>query len=315
MRWVTFSSDGGDDEAVGVLDGDRVALVSRRQSLLDMLRGSPEAWAQAGRKALADGPFIPLSDVSLRAPIPVPPSMRDFMGFEQHVAASAKERGGEVAKEWYQVPAFWFMSPTSVVGPNDNVPIAPGSSAFDFEVELAVVIGKAGRDIAVEDAESYIAGFMIMNDWTARDIVAQDFKVGLGPSKGKDTATTLGPALVTPDELQAYRGDAGWDIEMVVSVNGREYGRDRSSKMYWSLAEMIAYASRGALLVPGDVLASGTYGWGCIKEMRFARGADQYPWLKPGDEVAIELSGLGRICNRIVAGTAPKPFRRAKTAA
>lgn len=309
MRWVTFSSDAVHEEAVGILDGDRVAIVSYQQSLLEMIRTSPETWIEAGRKALANGPYMPASDVRLRAPIPVPPSMRDFMGFEQHVAASARERGGEVAKEWYQIPAFWFMSPQSVVGPMDNVPIAPGSAAFDFEVELAIVIGKAGRDIPVEQAEEHIAGFTIMNDWTARDIVAQEFKVGLGPSKGKDTATTLGPALVTPDELTQYRNGSGWDIEMVVWVNGREYGRDRSSTMYWSLAEMISYASRGALLVPGDVIASGTYGWGCIKELRFSKGADRYPWLKVGDVVTVELSGLGSISNRIVAGVAPKPFR------
>jgi 2-keto-4-pentenoate hydratase/2-oxohepta-3-ene-1,7-dioic acid hydratase in catechol pathway len=310
MRWVTFRlpADGGD--RVGLLEEGEVVRASGVGSLLEALREGPRQLRARGEAALASREEVHrLADVQLRAPLPEPPTIRDFMCFEQHVAAGARRRGGEVVPEWYELPAFYFTNPYAVVGPDGEVAMPPGSSRLDFELELAVVIGRPGRDLRPDEAEGYIAGYTILNDWSARDVQYQEMKVGLGPAKGKDTATSLGPALVTPDELEHLRGSRHLDLEMRVEVNGHEYGRDRLTNMYWTFGELIAYASRGTWVRPGDVLGSGTCGYGCLMELTDLYGEDRCPWLQPGDEVAIEITGVGRLANRVVAGAEPVPLR------
>lgn len=308
MRWITFRAGEERDDRAGLLVGDEVVRAPGLDSLLDALREGTDRLRTRAEAALATRDEVyRLEDVHVLAPLPTPPTIRDFMCFEQHVAAGARRRGGEVVPQWYRLPAFYFTNPYAVAGPYDAVPMAPGSSRFDFEVEVAAIVGTAGRDLTPDEAQRHIAGYTILNDWSARDVQFDEMAVGLGPAKGKDTATTLGPALVTPDELPHRDGLP--DLEMRVEVNGREYGRDRLTNMYWTFGELIAYASRGTWVQPGDVLGSGTFGYGCLMELTGLYGEERCPWLRPGDEVAIEITGLGRIANRIVAGVEPLPLR------
>lgn len=308
MRWITFRTQEDGEDCVGLLDGNEIVRAAGLDSLLDGLREGADRLRGRAEAALATREEVHRrEDVHVRAPLPTPPTIRDFMCFEQHVAAGARRRGGEIAPQWYRLPAFYFTNPYAVAGPYDAVPMAPGSSRFDFEVEVAAIIGAPGRDLAPDEAEGHIAGYTILNDWSARDVQFEEMTIGLGPAKGKDTATTLGPALVTPDELPSRDGHP--DLEMRVEVNGREYGRDRLANMYWRFGELVAYASRGTWVRPGDVLGSGTFGYGCLLELTALYGEERCPWLRPGDEVAIEVTGLGRIANRLVEGAEPLPLR------
>jgi len=240
--------------------------------------------------------LLPLDEVRLVAPLPRPPSLRDFYAFEQHVATANRNRGRDVPPAWYDLPVFYFGNHSAIYGPNAGVPI-PRTEALDYELEIACVIGRAGRDIAAEDAEEYIAGYTIMNDWSARDIQREEMSVGLGPAKGKDFATSLGPWLVTPDELELFAlGDGRYNLSMVARVNGVERSRGNFRDIYYTFAQMIARASRDAALYPGDVLGSGTVGSGCLLELTAGQG----PWLAEGDEVELEISGLGILRNQIV---------------
>lgn len=227
-------------------------------------------------------------------------SFRDFYAFEEHVRNARKHRGLEMIPEWYEMPVFYFSNTASIVGPDQPIRKPPDTAALDYELELAVVIGREGRDIPVEEADDYIAGFTILNDWSARDIQRREMKVGLGPAKGKDFATSIGPYLVTPDELEERalpdrsRGKR-YDLTMTATVNGREYSRGNAGDMHWTFAELIAQASRNTVLRPNDLIGSGTVGTGCIVE--FPEGT--YPWLQPGDEVTLEIERLGRLSNRV----------------
>lgn len=228
-------------------------------------------------------------------------SFRDFYAFEEHVRNARRQRGLEMIPEWYDAPVFYFSNTASIVGPGTPIRKPPDTQELDYELEIAVVIGKEGRDIAVAEADGFIAGFTILNDWSARDLQRREMKVGLGPAKGKDFATSIGPHLVTPDALHdrvlpdRSRGNR-YDLVMSARVNGREYSRGNTRDLHWTFAEMIAHASRNTLLRPGDLLGSGTVGTGCITE--FAPGT--YPWLQPGDVVELEIERLGVLENRVV---------------
>lgn len=305
MRWVSYTStvDGGEHAAL--VAGDELRAVP--STLLELLRSDGLTDAAA---LTASDPFevLPLASTPLLAPIPTPPSVRDFMSFESHVVTSMAAIGSQVDPVWYRQPVFYFTNPAAIRGPVADIPIAPGSLQFDYELEVAAIIGRAGSDIDPTDAESYIAGYTIFCDWSARDVQMREMRVGLGPAKGKDTATSLGPWLVTPDELEPYRTPSGYDLGMSVSVNGREYSTGSWGTIYWTFAQMIAYASRGTRLVPGDVIGSGTVGTGCILELGRVHGGDAYPWLEPGDLVELEVEGLGRQQGRIVRGPEVVPI-------
>ncbi len=241
-----------------------------------------------------------LNEVVLLPPIPDPPTARDFFAFEQHVKTARANRGLGMMPEWYEVPTFYFTNTSELYGHDNAIPYPAGSHALDFELEIACVIGRDGKDIPVEQADSYIAGYTIMNDWSARDFQMKDMAIGLGPGKGKDFATSLGPVLVTPDELAARRTGRGaserYDMPMIARINGHEVSRGNFNSIHYSFAEMIAYASRNTRLRVGDVLGSGTVGTGCILEL----GTQVHPWLQRDDEVELEIEGIGVLRNRII---------------
>jgi fumarylacetoacetate (FAA) hydrolase len=261
LRLCTFEIGGR--LAAGRVEGDRVVEL-RAPSLTVYL-------AQGGRE-VADHP---LAAVRLRAPLPYPPSVRDFYAFERHVATARRRRGLDVPPEWYGAPVFYFSNPAAIYGPNDEIRFPQESGERDYELEAAAVVGFDGR----------IAGFTIMNDWSARDLQRTEMAVGLGPAKGKDFATSLGPVVVTPDELGDLR------LEMVARVNGEERSRGNLAEMHWRWDDVAAHAARNTRLVAGDVLGSGTVGTGCILEHGDGR------WLQRGDVVELEIERIGVLRN------------------
>jgi fumarylacetoacetate (FAA) hydrolase len=239
---------------------------------------------------------VPLWEAALSAPIPAPPSLRDFYAFERHVRAGYESRGRNVPAAWYEVPVFYFGHTGNLFGPDEGVPRPSETEELDFELELAAVIGRAGTDIAAADAWDYVAGFTVMNDWSARDIQRQEMSVGLGPAKGKDFATSFGPVLLTIDEVRDRMSDERIDLAMTARINDEEVSRDSSASMHWGFPWLIERASRHVELRPGDIIGSGTCGTGCLLEL----GTDVHPWLQSGDEIELEIERIGRLRSVIV---------------
>lgn len=299
-HWVTYLSPSVARERAGLVVGTEVHGFD--ESLLALLESDGGLATAAGR---TPSETLPLAQVTLRAPVPRPPSVRDFLAFEEHLRNARASFGrSDVPDVWFEQPVFYFSNPAAIRGPGVTIPISPGSSRFDYEVEVAAVVGKAGSDLSPAEAEGHIAGYTILCDWSARDLQATESAVGLGPAKGKDGATSLGPFLVTPDELARYRSGRGFDLRMRAVVNGREYGGGLWSSIHWSFPQMLAFASRGTELRPGDVIGSGTVGTGCLLELSHLHGSEAYPWLAPGDQVSIEVERLGALTARIVEGPA-----------
>jgi 2-keto-4-pentenoate hydratase/2-oxohepta-3-ene-1,7-dioic acid hydratase in catechol pathway len=215
-----------------------------------------------------------------------------------------------VPEQWYRAPVFYFTNPHAIHGPHDDIPVPPGSAVLDFELEVGAVVGREGRDLTPGQARDHIIGYTVFNDWSARDLQSAEMKVGLGPCKGKDTATTLGPYLVTADELEPYRDADGFlRLRLTAEVNGEVVGRDLLSNMSWTFEEMTAYASRGTRVVPGDVLGSGTCGnGGCLAELWGRRGERTPSPLGPGDTVSLTVEGIGTLTNTVVPGPDPVPL-------
>ncbi|HEV3386759.1 MAG TPA: fumarylacetoacetate hydrolase family protein [Gemmata sp.] len=225
-------------------------------------------------------------------------SLRDFYAFEQHVKTRRAHRGLEMVPQWYQVPAFYFSNPIAIVGDSDSVWAPQGSSALDYELELACVIGENASNLPADDsALDCVAGFTIMNDWSARDIQRAEMAIGLGPSKSKDFATSLGPRIVPFEDLRDCYRDGRLHLDMTAAVNGKQYSHGNSGAMYWTWPQILAHASRDTELRRGDVLGSGTVGTGCILELTpDAVGG----WLKPGDLVELTIERLGTLRNKVV---------------
>src|SRR3954454_20594952 len=252
----------------------------------------------ARRAPEAVGPAVPLASVRLLAPVGVPPSIRDFYAFEEHVATARRARGVEMDPDWYELPVFYFTNPAAVRGPDDDIPGPAGTEALDYELEVAAVIGIDCSDVEPDDWMDVVAGFTVMNDWSARDLQAREMRQGLGPAKGKDFATSLGPVLATPDELP--RSDSGRpNAAMTARVDGVEWSRGLLGSLHFTWGELLAHASRSTVLRPGDVLGSGTVGTGCILELSLVHGSDRYPWLRPDRVVELEVEGIGVLRNRI----------------
>jgi 2-keto-4-pentenoate hydratase/2-oxohepta-3-ene-1,7-dioic acid hydratase in catechol pathway len=226
-------------------------------------------------------------DVKLLAPLPNPASVRDFYAFEAHVKKGFEKRGEPMPAEWYQIPVYYKSGHHNILGTDADVPWPSFTQKFDYELELAAIIGKQGRNIPAERAAEYIAGFTVMNDFSARDIQRQEMKVRLGPAKGKDWATALGPYLVTPDEI----GDP-YNLRMTARINGELWSEGNSGTIYWKFEQMIEFLSKDDTIYPGDVIGSGTVGTGC--------GLELDRWVKRGDVMDLEIEKIGVLRNRVV---------------
>ncbi len=292
MRLGTVAHDGRElaavltDEAAYPLPGVTLAEL--------VVRGLDEA-LEMGAAALT-GAGVPLSEVALLLPYR-PASVRDFVTFESHVEGVRRSIEGSpgVPEAWYDAPTFYFTNPHALYGPGEAIPRPRSSRALDFELEVACVVGRTGRSLSEGEAAASIFGYTILNDWSARDLQAREMQVGLGPAKGKDFATSIGPWIVTADELgPRLDADGFLDLECRVSVNGELVGHDRLSHMRWTFPQMLADASRDSMVVAGDLLASGTTGGGgCLAELWGRQGERVPPPLEPGDVVTIEVDGLG----------------------
>lgn len=272
-------------EMVRFLEGGETSMTVARNVQEDVRRaiGAREHLIGPNGETL----LFTTGQVALRAPLPLPPSIRDFYAFEQHVKKGFETRGEQLPQEWYEMPVYYKSAHWSVVGPEDEVRWPSFTEKFDYELELAAVIGRSGRNIAERDARSFIAGFTIMNDFSARDIQRKEMKVRLGPAKGKDFATGLGPVVVTTDEI----GDP-YKLRMTARINGEVWSEGNSGTIYHSFEKMIAFASLDETLRPGDVIGSGTVGTGC--------GLELDRWVKPGDVIELEIEKIGILRNRIV---------------
>jgi fumarylacetoacetate (FAA) hydrolase len=248
---------------------------------------------------------VKAADVTLKAPIPRPPSMRDGYAFRQHVETARRNRGLEMIPEFDAFPVFYFTNHQAVVGPGELKVRPKQLERLDFELEAAIVVGKEAADVSLAQADDLTFGLTIMNDFSARVLQMEEMKLSLGPAKGKDFATGLGPYLVTKDELAAKTRHTAkgnhFDLEMRAFVNGVQVSKGNVKDMTWTFAEILERASYGVTLYPGDVIGSGTCGTGCFLELNGSKVTmDQ--WLRAGDSVALEIDGLGRLEHRIVAG-------------
>jgi fumarylacetoacetate (FAA) hydrolase len=245
-----------------------------------------------------DDALLDATELAFGAPILRPASLRDFYAFERHVATMWQRRGQAVPEAWYRLPIFYFSNVSEIRGPGEPVWAPRGSVELDYELEVAALIDTPVRDLPAERAEEAIGGYTILNDWSARDLQRDETAVRLGPAKGKDFASTLGPWLVTPDELADARAGKGYDLAASAEVNGRELSRGSWRDIAFSFGEMIERASADARLVAGDVLGSGTVGTGCLLEIRDESGFGRY--LQPGDEVTLKVERLGELSAPVV---------------
>ena len=273
--------------------------------------------ALKGDRAIKDGNLaskgIPVEEVELLAPVQFPASCRDGYAFRQHVAAARRNRGLEMIEAFDQFPIFYFTNHNSIKGHGAEIECMPDHfEKLDFELEAAVVIKRSGRNIRAADADDYIAGLMIMNDMSARTLQMEEMQLNLGPAKGKDFSTVIGPWLITLDELEEYEvpckeGHVGkaWNLPMKCWVNGKQVSEGNLADMDWTFAEIIERCSYGVTMLPSDVIGSGTVGTGCFLELNGTGKLNdpnyQEQWLQDGDVVEMEIDGLGKISNKIVA--------------
>jgi 2-keto-4-pentenoate hydratase/2-oxohepta-3-ene-1,7-dioic acid hydratase in catechol pathway len=303
MKFITFQKQDGSvrsgwleggmaidmhEASNGILPKTLLAFIDNHQFFIEQIAFHSE-WKESGSGA------YPLKEVALKAPLPCPKSFRDFYAFEDHVKTARENRGLEMIQEWYELPVFYFSNHLAMKGTGEHIPVPAGCSLLDYELEIACIIGREGRNISAREADDYIFGYCILNDWSARDIQRKEMKVGLGPAKGKDFATSIGPYIVTKDELESYRVDNGYDLDMTAKVNGVLLSDGNLKDIYYSFNEMIEKASENTTLYPGELIGSGTVGTGCILEL----GEDVHRWLKPGDTVELEITGLGKLVNTI----------------
>lgn len=300
MRLVSFTpkgagspaDPGGPERALGLLEGESIVRVESPASMESLLAG----WDAGGPEIRRGTERYAAGEVAFHPPVARPPTIRDFYAFEAHVKNARARRGLPVPAEWYEFPVFYFSNPGALVGHGEPVRKPAWTRALDYELEIACVIGRKACDVRAEDWRSVVAGFTILNDWSARDVQRREMAVGLGPAKGKDFATSLGPSIVTLEELDPRRQGDTYDLAMEARVNGTTLSRGNAKSMHWTFGQMIARASQDVYLFPGDVIGSGTVGGGCLLEL----GQDVHRWLEPGDEVTLEIELLGALTNRII---------------
>jgi len=328
MKLVTFTLSGHDDDRArhGVLVGESIVDINAAfaaveglapeviaakygQDLLGLIErqdvAMPALRALLGRELPATVK-VPLAQATLLSPIPRPPSMRDGYAFRQHVETARRNRGLEMIPEFDQFPVFYFTNHQAVVGPGDFRVLPRHLEKLDFELEACLVVGRRGRNLKAESADAHVFGLAIMNDLSARTLQMDEMKLSLGPAKGKDFATAIGPWLVTLDELEdrttkTERGNV-YDLPMKAWVNGVQVSDGNVNQMNWTFAQILERASYGVDLYPGDVIGSGTVGTGCFLELN-GSGITKNQWLQLGDSVVLEIERLGRLENRPVAET------------
>ncbi|HEY3164318.1 MAG TPA: fumarylacetoacetate hydrolase family protein [Candidatus Limnocylindrales bacterium] len=281
-------------QPVTTLD-DHLARGLRVEALTELVEGFAAQGEPTDDEALLDP-----ADLVFGPPILRPPSFRDFYAFEVHVRTMWERRGGEVPEAWYRIPVFYFSNVSEIRGPDEPVWRPAASSELDYELEVAALVDTPAVDLPAERGEEAIGGYTILNDWSARDLQREETAVRLGPAKGKDFASTIGPWLVTPEELEPARtaGTTAPALTMTATVNGTETSRGRWSDAQFSFGEMIARASADVRLRPGDLLGSGTVGTGCLLEVR---DATLGRYLEPGDEVVLRVEGIGSLRTPVVA--------------
>ncbi|OBG35552.1 fumarylacetoacetate hydrolase family protein [Mycobacterium sp. E3198] len=310
MKWVTFHGDDG--ERVGVLSGADIYATPPGMTLLELIGRGADGLREAGEDALRSPSAVArLDQVRLAAPIPRPPSIRDSLCFLDHMrnCQAALGAGRVLADTWYRIPAFYFACPATVLGPYDDAPMAPGSAWQDFELEIAAVIGTAGGDLTVEQAERAIIGYTIFNDWSARDLQQLEGQLAIGQGKGKDSGVTLGPYLVTSDELEPHRRDGRLDLQVTALVNDAVIGSGSTAQMDWTFGEVISYVSRGVTLMSGDVIGSGTVPTCTLVEHLNPAALESFPgWLRDGDVVTLRVEGLGETRQTVRSSSAPHPL-------
>ncbi len=333
MKIITYKYS--EKVELGLLVGSKVYSLSNGDdpignNMLEFLQSGEKGMERAREleasiidKAI-DIPFNTLDTVELKAPIPNPTSCRDAYAFRQHVATARRNRGVDMIPEFDQYPIFYFTNHNAMAGPSDDIECMEDHfQKLDYELEMAIVIGKKGINIKAENADEYIAGYMIMNDMSARTLQMEEMKLNLGPAKGKDFCTVIGPYLVTPDELKDKlvappNGHTGnnHDLFMNCWVNGKLLSEGNVSSMDWTFAEIIERCSYGTHILPGDVIGSGTVGTGCLLELNGTgkyENPDYEPWwLKEGDVVEMEIEGLGKIQNTIIKKPGDYSILRAK---
>ena len=274
MKFVTYTNIDGETPRFGF---------KRDENIIDVIRSG--IWVNENKK-----------DASL-PPVSNPNTFRDFYAFEQHVKAARKLRGLEMHPDWYKLPIFYFSNPTTLYGHGAIVPYPTGTEELDFELEFAIIIANGGRDIKKENAEKIIAGYTILNDWSARDLQREEMQLNLGPAKGKDFANSFGPYMVTPDELTDAWDSNKLHLRMTCHVNGKLISDGNTNDLYHSFPTMIERASMNVDLQPGDYIGSGTVGTGCILELKPESTGG---WLKKGDVVRLEIEHIGVLENTIV---------------
>jgi len=316
MRFARYEDRGvAFDGVLGA--GDRLHGLAPGQGIDDLIkRGGLAALLAAGEQALAAEPGPAVTDVRLLPPLH-PASIRDSVSFEAHVEGARKSQEGAkdaVPAQWYEAPCFYFTNPHACIGAHDDVERFPGSEEFDLELEVGVVYGAYGKNLTPEDAAPGIVGYTIFNDWSARDIQRVEGQLPFGFFKGKDGAHTLGPYLVTADELEPHKtADGLLDLTMRAWINGEFLGEDSLANCAFTFEELISFASRGSVVAPGDLLASGTCQRGCLTEIWGRAGERVPPPLVPGDVVILDVEGIGTVRNKVVdpAPCPPVPKARA----
>ena len=321
MKLVSYLKDGNEQLAV-LHNGNVYDMDSLHPELPGSMNVFLQYWdeyvpvAQSAIASMEEGRLVPrsykaITDVELLAPVPLPPSCRDGYAFRQHVAAARRNRKVDMIAEFDQYPIFYFTNHHSIIGPGDVLCMTDHFEKLDFELEVAIVICKQGKNIRAEEADAYIGGLLIMNDLSARRLQMEEMLLNLGPAKGKDFATAIGPWLVTLDELEQYIVAAkenhvglNWNLNMKCMVNGVQVSAGNVADMDWTFAEIIERASYGVNLYPGDIIGSGTVGTGCFLELN-GTGKLNDPnyteqWLQEADVVEMEIEGLGKLSNTIV---------------
>lgn len=314
MKLSTYTLKKSDIELIGLLNKDSLINLNvffGEISLLELIR-LPDWKEQIIKKTkLNNLTTHNLDEVKLLAPIPRPNSLRDAYAFRQHVETSRRNRGLKMIKEFDDFPVFYFSNHNAIFGPSDDIQCMPSHfEKLDYELEIAILIGKEGINVRAENAKEYIAGFMIMNDMSSRGLQMKEMKLNLGPAKGKDFASVIGPYLVTPDELSGNiinEDDNGcnYDLQMTCSLNGKLLSKGNLKDMAWSFEKIIERVSYGATIYPGDIIGSGTVGTGCLLEINGTNKLKSSDftevWLKENDVVEMEIEKLGKITNKIIS--------------